>query len=758
MDLDRSEQTGGQGFQGPEPSPALDGMPSKPRTKQTPRGPKKADPYKPPFEGCCIAISGSLKAGVTQAQVFEDIIEAGGTQATYIEDTTTHLVVPNKPLQVSAKVKEAQEAGIHIVTYQWVVDCLSLDKRQPESSYLAVQEEDESDSDASDTKAPRAKRARASVTDDADGPSGRQRPKRAKTSNSGNGSSKKAPSIQEISDSSEDEDEDQDDPAPKMKKATIKGRAPVDERSGLVDTHHVLEHQGVLYDCMLNQVDIGKNSNKFYVIQVLQGDKTHSDLRLFTKWGRVGESGMTQIRSLSGLSDAAHSFASQFKKKTGVDWVDRETAQGKPGKYIWLERDYEQYAADEAADEADSQDDSDGNNGGSATRHKSKSPTKKAASVADKATRPDKVPTKLHPAVHSLGELIFSEKLFSDVLAEMEYDASKMPLGKLSMNSIERGYSKLTEIDTLLGQTSGIDAHDELATLTSQYYTLIPHAFSRSYVPPVINTRAMVQRETLLIDNLRQMSAGMRLIHKDQGGKAARVVNPIDASIANLGLDKIEPVDKDSNEYKYLEKYCYKTKGETHTFNFKVLDIFRVERAGDDERFCPFKTIQPDNRQLLWHGSRTTNFAGILSQGLRIAPPEAPATGTMFGKGIYLADMSSKSIQYCNAYATQNQALLLLAEAQLGSELLLSTADYNADQLAKQQKKHSTHGLGRTGFPDSQWRDAGQRLERPELQNVKMPSGSPVKTSSNYGLFYHEKIVYKEAQVRFRYLFRLDVS
>jgi len=27
---------------------------------------------------------------------------------------------------------------------------------------------------------------------------------------------------------------------------------------------------------------------------------------------------------------------------------------------------------------------------------------------------------------------------------------------------------------------------------------------------------------------------------------------------------------------------------------------------------------------LLWHGSRTTNFAGILSQGLRIAPPEAP--------------------------------------------------------------------------------------------------------------------------------------
>ena len=54
-------------------------------------------------------------------------------------------------------------------------------------------------------------------------------------------------------------------------------------------------------------------------------------------------------------------------------------------------------------------------------------------------------------------------------------------------------------------------------------------------------------------------------------------------------------------------------------------------------RFKVFKKLH--NRMLLWHGSRTTNYAGILSQGLRIAPPEAPVTGYMFGKGIYFADM-----------------------------------------------------------------------------------------------------------------------
>lgn len=38
--------------------------------------------------------------------------------------------------------------------------------------------------------------------------------------------------------------------------------------------------------------------------------------------------------------------------------------------------------------------------------------------------------------------------------------------------------------------------------------------------------------------------------------------------------------------------------------------------------------------KLLWHGSRLSNVVGILSKGLRIAPPEAPSNGYMFGKGV----------------------------------------------------------------------------------------------------------------------------
>jgi len=51
---------------------------------------------------------------------------------------------------------------------------------------------------------------------------------------------------------------------------------------------------------------------------------------------------------------------------------------------------------------------------------------------------------------------------------------------------------------------------------------------------------------------------------------------------------------------------------------------------------------------------------GILNKGLQIAPPEAPVTGYMFGKGIYFTDVASKSANYCHAKRDSPEGLLLL--------------------------------------------------------------------------------------------------
>src|SRR5258707_4740665 len=118
-------------------------------------------------------------------------------------------------------------------------------------------------------------------------------------------------------------------------------------------------------------------------------------------------------------------------------------------------------------------------------------------------------------------------------------------------------------------------------------------------------------------------------------------VHPIDTHIASLNLAVIEPLDHSSEEFQALEEYAQNTHGDTHNYyKVEVEEIFRIQRRAEEEQGLP---TEPGERLLLWHGSRSTNFAGarlligidesnyfplgILMQGLRITPPEAPVTG-----------------------------------------------------------------------------------------------------------------------------------
>ena len=135
-------------------------------------------------------------------------------------------------------------------------------------------------------------------------------------------------------------------------------------------------------------------------------------------------------------------------------------------------------------------------------------------------------------------------------------------------------------------------------------------------------------------------------------------------------------LDKSSEEFKLLKEYVINTHAATHKqYDLEIVDIFKVSRHGEDKRFKAFRALH--NRYLLWHGSRATNFAGILSQGLRIAPPEAPSTGYMFGKGVYFADMVSKSANYCFTSRSNPVGLLLLCEVALGNMCVEHVASFS---------------------------------------------------------------------------------
>ena len=95
---------------------------------------------------------------------------------------------------------------------------------------------------------------------------------------------------------------------------------------------------------------------------------------------------------------------------------------------------------------------------------------------------------------------------------------------------------------------------------------------------------------------------------------------------------------------------------------------------------------------MLWHGSRFSNFVGILSQGMRIAPPEAPCHGFLFGKGVYFADLIGKSFNYTHPHLSGGTGTFVLCEVAMGNMRPLWSPDCYAHSLPAGY--HSTHAVG----------------------------------------------------------------
>lgn len=74
----------------------------------------------------------------------------------------------------------------------------------------------------------------------------------------------------------------------------------------------------------------------------------------------------------------------------------------------------------------------------------------------------------------------------------------------------------------------------------------------------------------------------------------------------------MQPVEPQSKEFSSLEAYARDTHGSTHMYSAKVLNAFRVERQNESDAWLKagHDKLDDGDRLLLWHGSRTTNFAG----------------------------------------------------------------------------------------------------------------------------------------------------
>ncbi len=509
----------------------------------------------------------------------------------------------------------------------------------------------------------------------------------------------------------------------KKVKLVMKGRAAIDPLAGqdYIEKFHVLDHGGSeLFNVVLNVTDITSGTNSYYGLQVLESDQKNK-WALFRKWGRVGTNiGSCKTEDFGKKETAITEFRKLYLDKTGNDWSERDRFEKKPGKFFPIQIDY-------------GNDDDDGGGGKPNGKPKGKRMHHDAKSKLDKR-------------VQDFVSLIFDIKLMEQALVEMEIDLKKMPLGKLSKAHIENGMDVLRKIGDVLSNRELAEKQrkNQLLALNNQFYTLIPHDFGTEKVK-LIDSDGQLKEKVDLMQALIDMEIATSFMKETDEANGSQSV--IDQEYDKLKTELV-PLEKDNAEFQMCAEYLMNQKA---GYKLKLIDVFKSERQDEQKRFDN-SAFAHHNRQLLWHGSRLTNYVGILSQGLRIAPPEAPKSGYRFGKGVYFADVCEKSAGYCRAAGT-DALIMMLCEVAIGDEKELLRDQYMEQPLPG---SHSTKAMGGTA-PDPK---STIVFNQPNstLNGCTVPLGKPVKTGIKSSCTHNEYIIYSVEQVRIRYVLRLTLS
>ena len=540
----------------------------------------------------------------------------------------------------------------------------------------------------------------------------------------------------------------------KKKVAPIPGSPilTVDEEVDLRDPKIFVDSNNNVFNVLLTKTDAGTNQNKFYAIQLVAYAPKKSSAGgvkgaghhygVFRKWGRFGATGPmngSMVVDYGGeKNEAIDAFKEKFTECTGLEFEVRDVASQKPGRYAYVELAGQHEEADSKAIKK----------------------AKKAAKTGSAS------PSQLAKELQDLIQLIFDlDMIEREMNKSMDIDTSRLPPNALSRRQLSQGLAVLREIERVLDpsiedenaakENVAIDGPTKelrLKDCSNRFYTIVPHCFDRKQTVPVIDHVKLLKKRIRTLEDLMQI-VDLEEMRVASASHAAVDHRPLaDVQYEELGC-RLDCVAPDSAEWNLINRAVQETHADTHdTYRMRIDKIFKIERDGEKERFenDPCR----HNRKMLWHGSRLSNWASILKHGLRIAPKEAPVTGYMFGKGVYFADSSSKSANYCFANKDEPDGLLVLCDVALGNQYTRLEAQYEAPARCRRKGFDSTWGVGQhapietTPFPDASEIPTGkvvENIEALEAAKLEQPRGKPA-------LLYNEYIVYRESQLLMKYI------
>ena len=508
-----------------------------------------------------------------------------------------------------------------------------------------------------------------------------------------------------------------------------------------VGNHEVVYDGEEPFDAYMIKVEISYgyySGNTFYKMQILR-EKVRDIYIVFTRWGRVGDTGQYQQTPFNNLDDAKKEFCSIFKSKTGNLWEERHD-------FKRIDKKYKLVTVAKKLRNADTY--------------------LKAFNYSD----PELPNTHLEHPVFKWVRRICNSKVFSNILRfEFHLDDKMLPLQDLSKERLQDADTILRALDAeikeyeLARKNKDYDKvfkhADELTRLTNDYYELIPsNRHMQESIPPVTTSWAVAELRKQLND-LMYFEIAIKLLCAATFRK--REINPVDYVVDTLGV-KIGRVAPDTDEFKILHEYVSVGRLGKNMKNF-IANIYAIERKNERESIKNWSKV--GNRVLLWHGTRAENIVGILQSGFRIAPADARRTGSMFGEGVYFADVFDKSYQYSGAgnnYALQRfrqqheqkdqknakfpKRYVFLCEVALGKQKRLMAAE--EVKGLPNDTHHSVLGYGRTGpnpkgsifLPNGAMIPLGEIIPNPPVSKDAMH------------LNYNEYVVYDTTQIRVRYV------
>lgn len=101
---------------------------------------------------------------------------------------------------------------------------------------------------------------------------------------------------------------------------------------------------------------------------------------------------------------------------------------------------------------------------------------------------------------------------------------------------------------------SAASCRDDLKSLSSEFYSLIPHDFGRS-LPPVIANMTDLKVKLELLEVLSNLEISQMLQKQEAEKPKGPAIHPLDLHYDMLTTN-MEPLDKSGKEYKIIEKYA----------------------------------------------------------------------------------------------------------------------------------------------------------------------------------------------------------